>query len=111
MTRGAVSVIVLLAAVLATAQGRNAGPGPDRATGPADNLVTENIPPIPRAVVEKADRYAEFRSATLADWQPTRREMLIGTRFGEVPEIHVVKAPGADRTQLTFFRDRVQGGR
>jgi dipeptidyl aminopeptidase/acylaminoacyl peptidase len=33
--------------------------------------------------------------------------MLITTRFGDVPQIHRVAAPGADRTQLTFFPDRV----
>jgi len=38
---------------------------------------------------------------------PVRREILISTRFGDVPQVHRVSAPGADRTQLTFFPDRV----
>ncbi len=39
-----------------------------------------------------------------------KREMLIGTRFADVPQIHRVKMPGGDRTQLTFFPDRTGGG-
>jgi dipeptidyl aminopeptidase/acylaminoacyl peptidase len=77
---------------------------------PADNLVVENIPPVPAAIAEKANQYGEFRSATLQDWNPTKREMLIGTRFADVPQIHMVKMPGGDRTQLTFFPDRTGGG-
>jgi dipeptidyl aminopeptidase/acylaminoacyl peptidase len=77
---------------------------------PGDNLVVESIPPVPAAIAEKANRYGEFRSASLQDWHPTRREMLIGTRFADVPQIHLVKMPGGDRTQLTFFPDRTGGG-
>jgi len=77
---------------------------------PGDNLVVENIPPVPAAIAEKANQYGEFRFATLQDWHPAKREMLIGTRFADVPQIHIVKMPGGDRTQLTFFPDRVSGG-
>jgi dipeptidyl aminopeptidase/acylaminoacyl peptidase len=76
---------------------------------PGDNLVVENVPPVPAAIAEKANQYGEFRSATLQDWHPTKREMLIGTRFADVPQIHMVKMPGGDRTQLTFFPDRIGG--
>src|SRR5471032_701805 len=77
---------------------------------PGDNLVVENIPPVPAAIAEKANQYGEFRAAGLQDWHPTKREMLIGTRFADVPQIHLVKMPGGDRTQLTFFPDRTGGG-
>lgn len=77
---------------------------------PGDNLVVENIPSIPAAIAEKANQYGEFRFAGLQDWHPTKREMLIGTRFAEVPQIHLVKMPGGDRSQLTFFPDRTGGG-
>ncbi|HET9281335.1 MAG TPA: prolyl oligopeptidase family serine peptidase [Candidatus Angelobacter sp.] len=77
---------------------------------PGDNLVVENIPPIPAAIAEKANQYGEFRAAGLQDWAPVKREMLIGTRFADVPEIHLVKMPGGDRSQLTFFPDRTSGG-
>jgi len=77
---------------------------------PGDNLVVENIPPVPAAIAEKANQYGEFRSAGFEDWDPVKREMLIGTRFADVPQIHRVKMPGGDRTQLTFFPDRTGGG-
>src|SRR5881392_2459233 len=70
---------------------------------PGDNLVVENIPAIPAAVAEKSNQYGEFRAAGFSDWNPHRREMLIGTRFADVPQVHLVKMPGGARTQLTFF--------
>jgi dipeptidyl aminopeptidase/acylaminoacyl peptidase len=76
---------------------------------PGDNLVLENIPAIPSAIAEKALQYGEVRTAALQDWNPSRREMLIVTRFADVPQVHVVKMPGGARTQLTFFPDRVAG--
>jgi len=69
---------------------------------PTSNLVVEGIPPIPTAVAADVRRYTEFRSATLVDWHPTRRELLISTRFGNAAQIHSVKMPGGARTQLTF---------
>ena len=73
------------------------------------NLKPENIPPISEALMEKLDRYNESRSALLLDWDPVRREILISTRFGDVPQIHRVAMPGGARTQLTFYTDRVSG--
>ncbi len=74
---------------------------------PPENLVSEGLAPIPASVATLAGRYAEFRSARFLDWHPTRREMLIGTRFGDAAQVHRVKFPGGDRTQLTFFPDPV----
>jgi len=99
---------ILIAPSLLVAQGAPAIP--PAVLKPGDNLVVENIPPVPTAIAEKANQYGEFRSAGLQDWHPTKREMLIGTRFADVPQIHMVKMPGGDRTQLTFFPDRTGGG-
>jgi dipeptidyl aminopeptidase/acylaminoacyl peptidase len=77
---------------------------------PNENLVAEGIPKIPGAIAEAAGRYSEFRSADFSSWHPARREMLIGTRFGDTAQVHQVKFPGGARTQLTFFSDRVGGG-
>jgi len=98
---------LLIAAVLVL-------PRPGRAQtadlAPADNLVTKGIPPISAALVEEARRYGEFRAAGFWDWHPTRREMLIGTRFADAQQMHLVKFPGGARTQLTFFPDPVSVG-
>ena len=78
---------------------------------PADNLVAEGIPAIPASIAEQAGRYTEVRSASVADWHPARRELLILTRFGDTNQVHMVKMAGGARTQLTFFPDRVSGAR
>jgi dipeptidyl aminopeptidase/acylaminoacyl peptidase len=78
---------------------------------PIENLVVQGVPSIPSSLAETVTRYSEFRSASLASWHPLRREMLISTRFGDVPEIHLVKMPGGARTQLTFFADAVTEAR
>ena len=76
---------------------------------PGDNLVVEGLPALPASLAERVGRYTEFRSATLASWHPTRREMLVATRFGDTPQVHMVKMPGGARTQMTFFRERITG--
>jgi hypothetical protein len=48
---------------------------------PGDNLVIENISPIPLAIADQTARYGDSRSASLYSWNPARREMLIGPRF------------------------------
>ncbi len=74
---------------------------------PTDNLVTDGIPAIPAEVAEQVRRYTESRAASFVDWHPTRREMLISTRFGNTPQLHYVKMPGGARTQITFFNEPV----
>jgi len=75
-----------------------------------DNLVVEGIPPIPAALKRDTSRYLEFRTATFAAWHPTRREMLIGTRFSDTLQLHAVAQPGGARRQWTFSSEPVAGG-
>ncbi len=74
-----------------------------------DNLVIDGVPGIPAALPADVRRYTEARSASLSDWHPLRREMLIATRFGNTAQVHVVRMPLGARTQLTFFDEPVQG--
>jgi dipeptidyl aminopeptidase/acylaminoacyl peptidase len=74
---------------------------------PNENLVVDGIPRLPAVLAEKAGRYTESRSAGFLSWHPTRREMLISTRFGDTNQVHRVKMPGGARTQMTFYADRV----
>ncbi len=74
---------------------------------PNENLVVESVPKIPASLAETDDRYGNYRSASLADWHPVRRELLISTRFADVAEIHRVAMPGGARIQLTFYPDAV----
>lgn len=77
---------------------------------PGEALVVEGVPKIPASLAEETLRYTESRGASFTSWHPTRREMLILTRFGNTNQVHVVKMPGGDRTQLTFFADRAGAG-
>jgi dipeptidyl aminopeptidase/acylaminoacyl peptidase len=74
---------------------------------PNENLVAEGIPKIPASLAASVGRYSEFRAADFTSWHPTRREMLIETRFADTAQVHQVKFPGGARFQLTFFPDRV----
>jgi dipeptidyl aminopeptidase/acylaminoacyl peptidase len=113
--------VVLVAPVLCVATGialwRPAavtaqGPSTQQAViAPAENLVVDGVPKIPASLVETAGRYGSYRGANFADWNPMRREILISTRFGDVPQLHLVAAPGAARQQLTFYSDSVTSAR
>jgi len=83
------------------AGGQDGNKSAEAVVAPNENLVVEGIPPIPAALAEKADRYTNFRSAFFASWHPTRREMLISTRFADTFQIHEVKMAGGSRTRAT----------
>lgn len=82
-------------------------PAQEPAIKPNDALILENIPPIPASIAEKAAKYTDYRTATMYGWHPMKREILIGTRFADTVQVHQVATPGAARTQMTFFGDRV----
>src|SRR5579862_9982405 len=100
-------ITLMVGLFLWIAAGANAQEG---TIAPAENLVVDGVPAIPASLAETAGRYGSFRTATLADWSPAGREMLIATRFGDVPQLHLVKTPGGARQQLTFFPDAVRTG-
>jgi dipeptidyl aminopeptidase/acylaminoacyl peptidase len=66
----------------------------------------ENVPAIPDEVKAGVQRYQNYREATFRDWLPDG-SILITTRFGATNQVHRVAAPGAARTQLTFFDEPV----
>lgn len=74
---------------------------------PTPNLVIEGIPAIPADIAESVQRYSESRSAVFCDWHPKRKEMIISTRFGNVPQLHLVTMPLGARKQLTFFNEPI----
>jgi dipeptidyl aminopeptidase/acylaminoacyl peptidase len=82
-----------------------------RTVAPPEPIVAQGVPPVPATLAEAAGRYSETRSAFPTDWHPQRRELLIGTRFGNTYQAHLVKMPGGARQQLTFSSDPVYGGR
>ena len=77
---------------------------------PGKQLVVEGVPQIPDSLAGVVGRYTKGRAADLLGWHPVRREILIATFFGDTPQIHRVKFPKGDRTQLTFFDDLTSRG-
>ena len=74
---------------------------------PNENLITENIPEISKDLANKVKKYTEARGATLAAVHPITNEIVVATRFGTTPQLHQVKQPLGDRTQITFFDEPV----
>jgi dipeptidyl aminopeptidase/acylaminoacyl peptidase len=101
-------LVLALALVGALSSGARAQ---EAVIAPSENLVTDGITKIPVSLAETAGRYGSYRSASFVDWSPTGREMLIATRFADVPQLHLVKTPGGARQQLTFFADSVTNAR
>lgn len=71
------------------------------------NLTAENLPPISDELRVEAGRYMNFRNAAFRGWLPGKNEILVSTRFGDTAQVHLVKAPGGDRRQLTFGTEPV----
>ena len=109
--RAALTVVLVALAVSAphATLAQNTGSAQEAVVAPNENLIVEGVPPIPQALAAQADRYTNFRSAFFASWHPTRREMLISTRFADTFQIHQLKMPAGARTQLTFYADDVRG--
>ena len=74
---------------------------------PGDNLKMEGVPSIPLSLVDQVRKYTEARGASVLDWHPTQRSMLVSTRFANSNQVHRVSAPGGSRYQLTFFNEPV----
>jgi hypothetical protein len=66
------------------------------------SLKPDGIPALPGKIADQLAQYNESRPAALQDWNPTKREMLITTRFGDVPQVHRVQMAGGAREPGTF---------
>lgn len=74
------------------------------------NLIMENIPEIPLTVLERTAQYRNVRAASFRSWHPKGEAMLIGTRFGETTQLHLLTNPMGARNQITFYDEPVGGG-
>ncbi|HEY9421500.1 MAG TPA: prolyl oligopeptidase family serine peptidase [Thermoanaerobaculia bacterium] len=102
-------IFPLILAALATTGLQAAEPAAELVPVP-ESIVARDVPPIPRSNVEPLFPYENIRTASLRDWHPRERRMLIGTRFAESTQVHEVTAPMGARTQVTFYRDQVEDG-
>ena len=96
------AILALSASSLALAQ---TAPVERREIG---NQILENVPVAAPSIREGLAKYQNARSAGFADWAPGGG-ILISTRFANTAQLHVVAAPGADRSQITFYDEPVGG--
>jgi dipeptidyl aminopeptidase/acylaminoacyl peptidase len=94
---------LFLASLLASSATLAQTPVTTRQVGTA---TLQNVPEIPAEVKDSVQRYQNYREAIFRDWLPDG-SMLITTRFGATSQVHRVAAPGADRTQITFFDEPI----
>ncbi|MCP5283479.1 MAG: S9 family peptidase [Burkholderiaceae bacterium] len=82
---------------------------PAAVLAPPAALQVEGVPPIPRAVVQAFQRYADVAGHGFVDWHPTRREMIVTHRppGASTTQIWRLRGPGQALEPLTQGRDRV----
>ncbi|HKS16742.1 MAG TPA: S9 family peptidase [Planctomycetota bacterium] len=69
----------------------------------------EGVPEIPAEIFGRLNQYQNVRSASLRDWTPDGKSLLIGTRFGSTNQLHLVYAAGGRMEQITFEADAISG--
>ncbi len=72
------------------------------------NRISENIPAIPQALIDRLNRYQNTRGAGVAGWTKSGC-LLISTRFAETNQAHRVCQPLGMREQLTFYPEPLGG--
>lgn len=70
---------------------------------PNENLITENIPQIPKGIEAEVKKYTEARSAGFVAFHPTKKEIIMSTRFGNIAQLHYLSMPMGARKQISFF--------
>ncbi len=71
------------------------------------NLIMEDVPQIPAAIVDDLNRFQNVRSASFMDWTNDGSGVYVSTRFGDVDQIHRVDMAGGARRQITFYKEPV----
>ncbi|WP_297986149.1 alpha/beta fold hydrolase [uncultured Chryseobacterium sp.] len=74
---------------------------------PNENLITENIPAIPKSMNEKIKKYSESRGANFTAIHPNGKELIMVTRFASTNQLHKLSQPMGNRKQITFFDEPV----
>ncbi len=85
---------------------------PEAVFAPNANLVVQGIPPIPQSLVDRVQRYTDFRGHAFVDWHPTKREMLVAYRKAgdNTPQLYRLAGPMAELEPLTAEADPVRVG-
>jgi dipeptidyl aminopeptidase/acylaminoacyl peptidase len=70
-------------------------------------LILQDVPEIPTALVRRLNQYQNTRYASFLDWAEQGKGIYVRTRFGDVSQIHKLQAAGGARQQLTWFKEPV----
>ena len=105
----AAAASALLAACGSAPAARTAGADSGDVLAPNENLLTQNVPAIPTALVRQVDKYTDFRGHGFVDWHPLRAEMLVAHRGAgaSTAQLFRLKGPLAEPEQLTAYADPV----
>jgi len=70
-------------------------------------LVLQDIPEVPKSIIQDLNRYQNVRSAGFDAWTQDGKSLLVSTRFGDVGQLHRLDMAGGARHQLTFFKEPI----
>ncbi|AZA99405.1 S9 family peptidase [Chryseobacterium joostei] len=101
MRNKSIIALFMLAGIFSQAQNKN------EFVTSNENLIAENILPIPKSLGQAIKKYSEGRNASLADIHPNGKEILAVTRFGSTNQLHKIITPMGARKQITFFEEPV----
>src|SRR5687767_13093309 len=112
------SLRVILAAVFATASAfstaqttaQTVAQTPAALSAPSA-MALENVPPVPASVAAQVAKYTEFKPTFLADWHPSKKELMVVRRHKNTAQLYRVAKPGAPLELLTDYPEPVNGAR
>lgn len=73
------------------------------------NWIFDGVPDLPAGPADALHAYLAAREATPLGFTP-KGQLLIGTRFADVDQLHLVDHPGGQRRQITFLPDPISHG-
>lgn len=74
------------------------------------NIVTEGIPPIPVDLKKQIAPYLRLGGASFRGWNTRGREIIIGTREGNILQLAAIAEPLGKREKLTHWTENVAAG-
>jgi dipeptidyl aminopeptidase/acylaminoacyl peptidase len=74
---------------------------------PPTAMVLENVPPVPVGVAGKLLPYSDFKSTSMANWHPSRKEMMIVRLHRNSRQLFRLTSPGAPLALMTDYPEPV----
>src|SRR5262249_2120310 len=76
-----------------------------------DTIAVEDVPEVPKEIVRGLAKYQNIRVAAFQDWVGAKREVLILTRFADVPQVHHAGTALGARPPPPYIPERIGGAR